>query len=187
MPEIVKAQLADAGHPLRELVAAVKRGAVRRAARLPREDARIGVEVGRSQPQKHIVNLRRHRHGMDALALRQPVAADIGEAASHDDRALLEQHGAPAQAEQLRAAKAAERGDEDDGAGKAGLRAGVSLLHKELKDNGVHAASVQVAGAIAPDTPFAPDTIAETSCSLHTQPTADWNAETVFDGQQPTA
>jgi hypothetical protein len=30
---------------------------------------------------------------------------------------------------------------------------------------------------------FAPDRIAETYWALHTQPAADWNAETVFDGQ----
>jgi short-subunit dehydrogenase len=67
--------------------------------------------------------------------------------------------------------------------GKAGLRAAVTLLHKELNDDGVHAASVQVAGAIAPDTPFSPDTIAETYWALHTQPAADWTDETVFDGK----
>jgi short-subunit dehydrogenase len=67
--------------------------------------------------------------------------------------------------------------------GKAGLRAAVSLLHKELKDDGVHAASVQVAGAIAPGTPMAPDRIAETYWALHSQPAAEWTAETVVDGQ----
>jgi short-subunit dehydrogenase len=68
--------------------------------------------------------------------------------------------------------------------GKAGLRAAVALLHKELKGDGVHAASVRVAGAIAPDTPFAPEAIAETFWALHTQPAADWTFETVFDGRQ---
>jgi hypothetical protein len=63
------------------------------------------------------------------------------------------------------------------------LRAAVSLLHKELKNDGVHATSIQIAGAIAPDTPFAPDRIAETYWTLHTQPAAGWTAETVFDGQ----
>jgi hypothetical protein len=47
----------------------------------------------------------------------------------------------------------------------------------------VHAASVRVAGAIAPGTPMAPDRIAETYWALHTQPAAEWTAETVFDGQ----
>jgi short-subunit dehydrogenase len=67
--------------------------------------------------------------------------------------------------------------------GKAGLRAAVPLLHKELKDDGVHAASVQVAGAIAPGTPMAPDRIAETYWALHAQPAAGWTTETVIDGQ----
>jgi short-subunit dehydrogenase len=57
--------------------------------------------------------------------------------------------------------------------GKAGLRAAVSLLHKELKDDGVLAASLQIAGAIAPGTPFAPNRIAETFWGLHDQPAAE--------------
>jgi hypothetical protein len=38
-------------------------------------------------------------------------------------------------------------------------------------------------GAIAPDTALAPDIIAGTYWALHTQPAAEWNAETYFDGQ----
>jgi short-subunit dehydrogenase len=67
--------------------------------------------------------------------------------------------------------------------GKAGLRAAVSLLHDELKDGGVLVAGVTIAGAIAPDTAFDPDTIAETYWALHTQPAVEWSAENVFDGQ----
>jgi short-subunit dehydrogenase len=67
--------------------------------------------------------------------------------------------------------------------GKAALRAAVSLLHDGLKGDGVHVAGVTIYGVIAPDTPFAPDRIAETYWALHTQPAADWSAETVFDGQ----
>jgi short-subunit dehydrogenase len=67
--------------------------------------------------------------------------------------------------------------------GKAGLRAAVSLLHDELKGDGVHVAGVTIYGAVAPDTPFAPDRIAETYWALHTQPAAEWSAESVFDGQ----
>ena len=67
--------------------------------------------------------------------------------------------------------------------GKAGLRAAVSLLHKELKDDGVHASSITIYGPIAPGTAVAPERIAETYWALHTQPAAEWTAETVFDGQ----
>jgi short-subunit dehydrogenase len=68
--------------------------------------------------------------------------------------------------------------------GKAGLRAAVTLMHQELKADGVHAASVTVAGAIAPGTALDPDRIAETYWSLHTQPASVWTAETYFDGHQ---
>jgi hypothetical protein len=67
--------------------------------------------------------------------------------------------------------------------GKAALRAATTLLHDELKDDGVHAAGVTVTGNIAPGTPFAPDLIADTYWALHTRPAAEWRAELVFDGQ----
>ena len=67
--------------------------------------------------------------------------------------------------------------------GKAGLRSAVSLMHEELKADGVHAVSVRIGGVIEPGTPLAPDLIAETYWELHTQPVADWTAETVFDGR----
>jgi short-subunit dehydrogenase len=66
--------------------------------------------------------------------------------------------------------------------GKAGLRAATTLVHKELKDEGVHAASVTIAGAIMPGTAMAPELIADRFWQLHTQPAAAWTAETVFDG-----
>ena len=67
--------------------------------------------------------------------------------------------------------------------GKAGLRAAVSLMHDELKADGVHATSITIYGPIAPGTAVAPERIAETYWALHTQPAAEWSAETVFDGQ----
>jgi short-subunit dehydrogenase len=67
--------------------------------------------------------------------------------------------------------------------GKAGLRAAVSLLHDELKGDGVHVAGVTIAGAIAPGTALDPDRIADTYWTLHTQPAGDWSAETPFDGR----
>ena len=42
---------------------------------------------------------------------------------------------------------------------------------------------IRIAGAIAPDAPFAPDRIAETYWALHTQPSAGWAAEAIFDGR----
>lgn len=66
--------------------------------------------------------------------------------------------------------------------GKAALRAVGTLLFQELAADGVHAASVTVAGAIQPGTPFAPELIAERFWALHTQERGQWAAETVFDG-----
>ncbi|MEW1813341.1 SDR family NAD(P)-dependent oxidoreductase [Pseudarthrobacter phenanthrenivorans] len=66
--------------------------------------------------------------------------------------------------------------------GKAGLRAATTLIHKELKEEGVHSASVTIAGAIEPGTSMDPDLIADTFWNLHTQAAADWTAESVFDG-----
>src|SRR4051794_29803497 len=67
--------------------------------------------------------------------------------------------------------------------GKAGLRAAVSLLHDELKSDGVHVATVTIRGAIVSGTALDPDRIAATYWTLHTQPAAEWSAETVFDGR----
>ncbi|MCS5721705.1 SDR family NAD(P)-dependent oxidoreductase [Herbiconiux sp. CPCC 203407] len=66
--------------------------------------------------------------------------------------------------------------------GKGGLRVATVLIHKELKDEGVHVASVTIAGGIEPGTAMAPELIADTFWELHTQPADEWTAETVFDG-----
>lgn len=67
--------------------------------------------------------------------------------------------------------------------GKAALRAAATLLHDPLKRDGVHLATVTIAGAIVPDTEFDPERIADTYWALHSQPAAEWTAETLFDGQ----
>jgi short-subunit dehydrogenase len=67
--------------------------------------------------------------------------------------------------------------------GKAGLRAATTLLHKELKDHGVHATSITVHGAIAADTALAPDLIAQAYWTLHHQPTDEWTDEIHFKEQ----
>jgi short-subunit dehydrogenase len=67
--------------------------------------------------------------------------------------------------------------------GKAALRAVTALLHDELKTDGVHVTGITVAGNIAPETPFAPDRIAETYWALRGQPDSHWTPEVLFDGQ----
>ena len=67
--------------------------------------------------------------------------------------------------------------------GKAALRAATSLLHDELKSQGVHAVSVTIGGAIEAGTALDPDRIADAYWQLHTQPAEEWNAESVLDGR----
>ena len=61
--------------------------------------------------------------------------------------------------------------------GKAGVRTLVSLLHQAYGASGVHAASVTVTGAVAPNTAFDPDDIAERYWRLHLQPLGAWEHE----------
>lgn len=69
--------------------------------------------------------------------------------------------------------------------GKAGLRTLVAMLDEEYGPSGVHVATVTVAGAVAPNTAFDPDDIAERYWRLHAQPRQRWDREVVYDG--PTA
>ncbi|MEV0193884.1 SDR family NAD(P)-dependent oxidoreductase [Kitasatospora purpeofusca] len=66
--------------------------------------------------------------------------------------------------------------------GKAGVRTLVTLLDQTYGAAGVHAASVTVAGAVAPGTAFDPDDIAEHYWRLHTQPRGAWEHEVVHGG-----
>ncbi len=68
-------------------------------------------------------------------------------------------------------------------AGKAAMRAMVLALAPKLAEMGLHAATVTVAGTVAPGTPFDPDAIAAAFLALHRQPREAWEAERVFDGQ----
>ncbi|AQZ65006.1 short-chain dehydrogenase/reductase SDR [[Actinomadura] parvosata subsp. kistnae] len=66
--------------------------------------------------------------------------------------------------------------------GKAGVRTLVAMLDEEYGPSGVHAASVTVAGAVAPGTPFDPDAIAQHYWRLHTQPRDAWEREVLHTG-----
>ncbi|MFC5826579.1 SDR family NAD(P)-dependent oxidoreductase [Nonomuraea insulae] len=61
--------------------------------------------------------------------------------------------------------------------GKAGVRTLVAMLDEEYGPSGVHAASVTVAGPVAPGTAFDPDDIADHYWRLHTQPRDQWELE----------
>lgn len=66
--------------------------------------------------------------------------------------------------------------------GKAALRALVGALSKELYREGIHAATVTIAGPIRRNTPFDPDLIAEKFWELHTQPAGRWKTEVIYQG-----
>lgn len=72
-------------------------------------------------------------------------------------------------------------------AGKSALRGLTYALAKELQADGIHVATVTIAGTIAgtvaPRTAFDPDLISEDYWRLHTQAPADWQVEVVFDGK----
>ena len=68
-------------------------------------------------------------------------------------------------------------------AGKSALRGLTYALAKELASDGIHVATVTIAGTVAPGTPFDPDRIAEDYWRLHRQTPADWQVEVVFDGK----
>ncbi|MDM8532908.1 SDR family NAD(P)-dependent oxidoreductase [Anaerolineales bacterium HSG25] len=65
--------------------------------------------------------------------------------------------------------------------GKAGLRSLCYSLAEELTDEGVHVATVTIAGYVTPGSHFDPDLIAEKYWRLHTQPSEKWTVEIVYD------
>jgi short-subunit dehydrogenase len=67
--------------------------------------------------------------------------------------------------------------------GKAALRAATSMLHDELKAEGVHVVGVTIAGSIEAGTVLDPAQIADTYWQLHAQPKGEWSAETVLAGE----
>jgi NAD(P)-dependent dehydrogenase (short-subunit alcohol dehydrogenase family) len=67
-------------------------------------------------------------------------------------------------------------------AGKSGLRGLVHVLAAELAGEGIHVATVTIAGTVAPGTAFDPALIAERYWALHEEPRGAWTVETVFSG-----
>jgi NAD(P)-dependent dehydrogenase (short-subunit alcohol dehydrogenase family) len=67
--------------------------------------------------------------------------------------------------------------------GKAGIRALAELLARSYEPDGVHVATVTVAGAVAPGSAFDPDEIAEEYWRLHVQPGGAWEREVLYPGR----
>jgi NAD(P)-dependent dehydrogenase (short-subunit alcohol dehydrogenase family) len=65
--------------------------------------------------------------------------------------------------------------------GKAALRAAATLVAAEVGGDGVHAASITIAGQVAPGTAFDPNNIAELFWTAHTYGPDEWLAEYRFE------
>jgi NAD(P)-dependent dehydrogenase (short-subunit alcohol dehydrogenase family) len=66
--------------------------------------------------------------------------------------------------------------------GKAALRSAQTLIAAGLRDDGIHAATVTIAGAVKPGTDFDPDDIAELFWTAHTDSKDAWQTEYRFTG-----
>ncbi len=64
--------------------------------------------------------------------------------------------------------------------GKAAIRNLTKSLHDELEPDGIHVATVTVAGFVQEGTYFAPENIAETYWELHSQPAGEWDWEHLY-------
>jgi NAD(P)-dependent dehydrogenase (short-subunit alcohol dehydrogenase family) len=69
-------------------------------------------------------------------------------------------------------------------AGKSAMRGLVLAMAKELAADGIHVATVTIAGFVAPGSAFDPDVIASRYWELHSQGPAEWSAEIVFGGAE---
>ncbi len=66
--------------------------------------------------------------------------------------------------------------------GKAALRSAQTLIAAGVEADGIHAATVTIAGAVKPGTDFDPDKIAELFWTAHTDPKDAWQTEYRFTG-----
>jgi NAD(P)-dependent dehydrogenase (short-subunit alcohol dehydrogenase family) len=66
--------------------------------------------------------------------------------------------------------------------GKAALRSAQTLIAAGVREDGIHAATVTIAGAVKPGTDFDPDNIAELFWTAHTDSKDAWQTEYRFTG-----
>jgi NAD(P)-dependent dehydrogenase (short-subunit alcohol dehydrogenase family) len=66
--------------------------------------------------------------------------------------------------------------------GKAALRSAQTLIAAGVREHGIHAATITIAGAVKPGTDFDPDNIAELFWTAHTDPEDAWQTEYRFTG-----
>jgi NAD(P)-dependent dehydrogenase (short-subunit alcohol dehydrogenase family) len=66
--------------------------------------------------------------------------------------------------------------------GKAALRSAATLIAAGVNEDGIHAATVTIAGSVVRGTAFDPDNIAELFWTAHTDPPDAWQTEYRFTG-----
>jgi NAD(P)-dependent dehydrogenase (short-subunit alcohol dehydrogenase family) len=66
--------------------------------------------------------------------------------------------------------------------GKAAMRSAATLVAAGVREDGIHAATITIAGQVVPGTAFDPDKIAELFWTAHTDPTDAWQTEYRFTG-----
>src|SRR5690349_5753991 len=71
--------------------------------------------------------------------------------------------------------------------GKAALRSAATLIAAGVRDDGIHAATITIAGAVERGTAFDPDKIAELFWTAHADPTEAWQTEYRFTGASGAA
>lgn len=64
--------------------------------------------------------------------------------------------------------------------GKAALRSFALALAEELAPEGLHAATLTVAGFLQRNTPFSPEAVAEAAWALHREPREAWRSEVLL-------
>jgi hypothetical protein len=66
--------------------------------------------------------------------------------------------------------------------GKAALRSAQTLIAAGVRDDGIHAATVTIAGVVKPGTDFDPDDIAELFWTAHSAAKDAWQTDYRFSG-----
>jgi NAD(P)-dependent dehydrogenase (short-subunit alcohol dehydrogenase family) len=66
--------------------------------------------------------------------------------------------------------------------GKAAVRSAATLIAAGVREDGIHAATITIAGSLERGTAFDPDKIAEIFWSAHTDPPDAWQTEYRFTG-----
>jgi NAD(P)-dependent dehydrogenase (short-subunit alcohol dehydrogenase family) len=66
--------------------------------------------------------------------------------------------------------------------GKAALRSAATLIAAGVRDDGIHAATITIAGSVVRGTAFDPDNVAELFWTAHTDPNEAWQTEYRFTG-----